>query len=272
MEIDKDTTERSTFFDGFEKDKRIRWKRFAFIVVGTLTGTVNHTLALQNTQTCNTRSLTLKIHILALFLVFLSVLFIGAAVEKAAVDEADSTLYFYATPKVCAVDTANYVLTYEGVDDAHAQDGLVIHCGDCGSCSNDVDIGIYEDTKETLTETSTRCAKKAFLGGRGAVYECFTDDVGFTDECNECWTDNVMCDMKKCVFTCVKMLIFGGSNNNEDGSLNDCLLCDEKRCGPAYIECAGANRRKSGIVSAIGRDDENEVCGTVDAGWEDRFD
>jgi hypothetical protein len=77
--------------------------------------------------------------------------------------------------------------------------------------------------------------------------------------------------MKKCVFTCVKMLIFGGSNNDDSGELNDCLKCDERRCGPAYIECAGANRRRSGIVSDIGRDEGAEVCAAVDPGWQERF-
>ena len=34
---------------------------------------------------------------------------------------------------------------------------------------------------------------------------------------------------------------------------------DEERCGPAFLACAGANRRRAGIVSDIQRDDR-ELC------------
>lgn len=36
-------------------------------------------------------------------------------------------------------------------------------------------------------------------------------------------------------------------------SVKKCLKCDEDHCGPAFIKCAGANRRSSGIVSDIKR-------------------
>ena len=208
---------------------------------------------------------------LTMLAICLIVIFIGAAVEKKATESESSTSYFYQTSKVCGVNETGVVDTYPTANYAHSNSTLIAHCGECGFCSNDVDIQIYDETKNSLTETSTSCAKKAFLGGREAVYKCFTEDVGFTDDCNECWTDNVMCDMKNCVFTCIKMLMFGGANNKEDGELNDCLKCDEKRCGPAYITCAGANRRRSGIVSAIGRDESNELCKSVDEGWMERF-
>jgi hypothetical protein len=49
--------------------------------------------------------------------------------------------------------------------------------------------------------------------------------------------------------------------------LNRCTNCDEKRCGPAFVKCAGANRRRSGIVSDIDRDLDQEVCQSVDKEW-----
>ena len=42
---------------------------------------------------------------------------------------------------------------------------------------------------------------------------------------------------------------------------------DERLCGPGFLECAGANRRQSGIVSDIGRDGEHEQCHSVDIDW-----
>mmetsp|Transcript_480 Transcript_480/g.883 ORF Transcript_480/g.883 Transcript_480/m.883 type:complete len:244 (-) Transcript_480:56-787(-) len=214
------------------------------------------------------RSKKYGIFSLLLFVTLILVLLIGSEVEKANVRAASSTLYFYETPAVCGVDSTNKaVVTHVNASEASRMGDLVAHCGDCGFCSNYNDINIYNETKETLTKTSTNCATKAFLGGSDAVFDCFKEDVGFTDGCNDCWTENVMCDMKKCVFTCLKMILTGQRNNGGDGELNDCLLCDEKLCGPAFIECAGANRRRSGIVSDIGRDDLNEICTSVDEGW-----
>jgi hypothetical protein len=206
--------------------------------------------------------------IVALFILFLIILFVGASIEKGHVDDAPSTLYFYETATVCAVNSTGELQTYPTLKSAHNKSSSVAHCGDCGHCSNPVDIQIYDDTKDSLTETSTNCATRAFFGGSAAVFSCFHEQVGFTKDCNDCWVDNVMCDMSKCVFTCIQMLMFGGSNNDGDGDLNDCLKCDEKRCGPAFIECSGANRRRSGIVSMIGRTDD-EVCKKVDEGWMD---
>jgi hypothetical protein len=63
------------------------------------------------------------------------------------------------------------------------------------------------------------------------------------------------------------------NSNNGGGALNACLKCDEKMCGPAFITCAGANRRRSGIISDIERDVESdstsvEICEFVDVGWD----
>jgi hypothetical protein len=44
-----------------------------------------------------------------------------------------------------------------------------------------------------------------------------------------------------------------------DGPLNPCLACDERKCGPAFKRCAGATRRRAGIVSDIQRS-QGEVC------------
>ncbi|GMH61476.1 hypothetical protein TL16_g10659 [Triparma laevis f. inornata] len=214
------------------------------------------------------RSRKCGVFLALLVVVFIGTILIGTEVEKANVRKAPSTLYFYETPAVCGVHSAEkQVVTHVNASEAGKAGDLVAHCGDCGFCSNYNDIEIYNTTKETLTKTSTNCATKAFIGGSDAVFDCFKEDVGFTDGCNDCWTENVMCDMKKCVFTCLKMIMTGQRNNGGDGKLNDCLLCDEKLCGPAFIECAGANRRRSGIISDIGRDDENEVCDSVNAGW-----
>jgi len=77
-----------------------------------------------------------------------------------------------------------------------------------------------------------------------------------------------MCDLRRCVFSCLLYRMgLGGSTNQGDkeGELSDCLRCDEKLCGPAFITCAGANRRRSGVVSDIERNGTH-VCKQVDVG------
>jgi hypothetical protein len=76
-----------------------------------------------------------------------------------------------------------------------------------------------------------------------------------------------MCDLKHCAFTCIKSLLLGQKNNEGGSKLSSCLLCDERMCGPAFIECAGANRRRCGIVSDIARNESGEVCSRVSVGW-----
>ena len=62
--------------------------------------------------------------------------------------------------------------------------------------------------------------------------------------------------------------IFSQIETGEDAQeLNRCTLCDEKRCGIAFVECAGANRRRTAIISDIERDTEQEVCESVDQAW-----
>ena len=49
--------------------------------------------------------------------------------------------------------------------------------------------------------------------------------------------------------------------------LSPCLACDEHFCGPEFLTCAGANRRRVGIVSDLQRHEEVELCDKTD--WDD---
>ena len=62
--------------------------------------------------------------------------------------------------------------------------------------------------------------------------------------------------------------MFSQIETGEDAQeLNRCTLCDEKRCGIAFVECAGANRRRTAIISDIERDADSEVCESVVDQW-----
>eukprot|EP00296_Roombia_truncata_P008564 JP447057.1.p1 GENE.JP447057.1~~JP447057.1.p1 ORF type:complete len:190 (-),score=45.51 JP447057.1:129-698(-) len=152
-------------------------------------------------------------------------------------------------------------ITYDSHAEAKAAGVGVMHCGVCGQCSNRHDIDIYNATRNTLTKTTTQCAWASLLIGESVGNWCMNKRVGFTDGCEKCWMDNIMCDAKDCVMTCIKWKFFHIGEFKHD--LDPCLACDEFTCGPAFAACAGANRRRSGIISDIARHDE-EVCTIVD--------
>jgi hypothetical protein len=94
-----------------------------------------------------------------------------------------------------------------------------------------------------------------------------SERVGFSPSCEDCWLQNINCSFKSCKFTCIKHKLSGiDKNNNDKNELNDCLKCDERMCGPAFIECSGANRRRMGIISDIGREAQDQ-CTTVAFEW-----
>jgi hypothetical protein len=189
------------------------------------------------------------------------------------------------------------IATYESRDAVEQAGGFVGHCGPCGACSNPHDLLLYDRTKNTLFAATTTCAKRALIWGRVTARHCLEHAVGFTSPCNDCWVENILCDLRKCIFTCLLYGLFGdvdggsgstsgnsSSSNSGDNdvtndqtnggggggtTLNACTECDERRCGPAFIACAGANRRRSGIVSDIARNEATEVCHSVRYGWWD---
>jgi len=209
-------------------------------------------------------ALRLLLSVTSVIFAFSVVILMGAAVQDHRASKRPSTESYYQGAQVCGSTHADNFAAFQSAFEAHEKNALVVHCGDCGDCSTSGDISIYKKTRNSLTGTATSCATKVFTGGRSAVHSCFETDVGFTAECNDCWTDNVMCDLVNCAFTCTKSLFLGQQNNKGDTSLNACLFCDERMCGPQFIECAGANRRRCGIVSDIERNGAVEVCATVD--------
>ncbi|KAH3761775.1 hypothetical protein Pelo_6424 [Pelomyxa schiedti] len=78
-------------------------------------------------------------------------------------------------------------------------------------------------------------------------------NIGFTEECTACWVENVVCDNENCLGPCLECELKDCPSTYPNGSLNTCLQCDEDKCGPGFMSCAGANRRGSCIVSDIER-------------------
>ena len=157
---------------------------------------------------------------------------------------------------VCLVDTNTTITRLYYNDTISNASSQLKHCGKCGNCSTLNDIQIYNTTQQTLKITVTYCAVLSVVLGRSASNWCL-NAIRFTPKCQECWIDNIMCDKQKCLMTCILYKLFGrGEFKN---GLDPCLNCDESLCGPTFMKCAGANRRRCGIVSDIDRP-ESEVC------------
>ena len=226
--------------------------------------------------------------------------FLGAHMEHKAIEAATSTQALYTEDhRVCGrvkVDTnegreADF-MTFASAkrarmynDDAEEESGGsdsggvdIVHCGQCGKCSTTNDMTILAQTTQTLTDTARGCSVRAFLGSvfllrgigmyRSISQSCMEAKVGFTPPCLDCWLDNMVCGVQKCVFTCLKsQYIDWDPKNHADGKINRCYECDEKLCGPAFLQCSGTNRRRQGIRSDLSRDDDKELCQAVDVDW-----
>lgn len=233
------------------------------------------------------------------FVFVILILWIGMSIEQNYVQNGINTLQFYTIPQVCVLEnvpvqdlgattsawydvpsSTNLIMTprtlindsvallganNQGDDRVNENNDVIMHCGDCGQCSNPHDIAIYDATKTTLFDTTLNCGKRSIFSGRKAAYNCMMKKVGFTPGCNQCWVENIFCDMKKCIFSCFFHAVFrsGIENNGVVQALNRCTNCDEVRCGPAFIKCAGANRRRCAILTDIERNITTEVCDKV---------
>ena len=205
-------------------------------------------------------------------------------IEQYQIRRLPGTLSFYETEEVCALENVSFhqlraqyelsrkpshlvaqtLFVKNESDSATAASSIIMHCGACGHCSNPHDIKIYADTKDTLFDCTLACGKHAIFGPR-AVSRCMSERFGFTSGCNDCWVENIMCDFRLCIFSCAFEAIFesGLQTKGKVHTLNKCTNCDEIRCGPQFIKCAGANRRRCSILTDLKRNDSIELCHAV---------
>ena len=91
--------------------------------------------------------------------------------------------------------------------------------------------------------------------GQEHVFKCLKD-LGFSDECSKVWQYNIAHTKEVCFGVCIWSWITNEPFNKPDGSLNDCIQCDEDKSGPNFKYFSGRTRRNSGIPSAIHRPPE----------------
>jgi hypothetical protein len=153
---------------------------------------------------------------------------------------------------VCAVvlEAEGYRLaTYESTGAARAAGARPTHFGRCGLCSPLADLAVYAGTPD-LTEPVRACGL-AHLGGPPEAHVGCLLALGFTGPCAWIWYYNTRHTRRACAEPCFRTL--GDPYHLEDGSLNDCLQCDEEASGPVFQAVAGRTRRNTGLASSMCR-------------------
>ena len=154
----------------------------------------------------------------------------------------------------CAVEISRFGLDYflHNVStelDALSRDWKITHKGHCGVCSTLKDLAVYMQNKD-LTAPVRSCGIFSWL--KPYFMECMRN-LGFTPPCSDIWYYNARNTAKHCFGICLISWITGEPYNKKDGSLNDCLKCDEDKSGPWFKLYSGRTRRNSGIRSEIDR-------------------
>jgi hypothetical protein len=178
-------------------------------------------------------------------------------------DFRESSWFEFPEEAVCAIkyddDRIHYVIATFS-DELAAEDNgyIVTHKGHCGTCSTLQDLASYLYYRD-LTTPVRRCS--ALVWFKPWSINCL-EVLGFTHPCAETWYYNAKNTAHDCLWPCIDSWIRKEPFNKSDGSLNDCLACDEEQSGPVFQYVAGRTRRNSGIESSIDRP-EDEVYAIV---------
>jgi hypothetical protein len=156
---------------------------------------------------------------------------------------------------VCAVivdppGSRSYRLETFASEAAATQAGSrVTHFDACGQCSSLADLAAYMRYPD-LTAPVRQCAIDHLNDTPEVNMQCL-EALGFTAACAQIWYFNTVATRAACVTPC--FLAFNEPYHLPDGSLNECLQCDEDHSGPVFKAVAGRTRRNTGIASSMCR-------------------
>lgn len=155
--------------------------------------------------------------------------------------------------KVCAIkieDLANRIYSLGDYPDeatAKAAGAIVTHHDACGLCSTLPDFAVYAEDRD-VGDAVRQCGLSTLLQPFENLVECI-EEIGFTRPCAQIWAYNTRNTRENCFLQCIT----DTSYHNEDGTLSDCLQCDEDISGPVFKAVAGRTRRNTGLASSICR-------------------
>ncbi|MBP7432791.1 hypothetical protein KA996_04515, partial [bacterium] len=169
-------------------------------------------------------------------------------------------LYPLEEEKACGLiwDTVNpdaYTLeTFDSIIEAELAGARVTHTGACGHCSSLQSLAVYIYQGDLATPVK-KCTLDSILMGDDYLMECL-QKLGFDENCAKIWMYNGKNTKKVCMSTCLPLQ--NAVYHNPDGSLNDCIQCDEDKSGPVFQAVSGRTRRNSGLPTALCR-----PCNTI---------
>jgi len=147
-----------------------------------------------------------------------------------------------------AVPNGYRLETFESDTAASAAGAFITHWDACGVCSTLVNLVVYMRYPD-LTDPVRQCGINN-IGNKAGNIACL-QDLGFDLPCAEIWYYNTQNTQKECFSICMADL--NKPYHNPDGTLNDCLLCDEEKSGAVFKAVAGRTRRNTGLPSSMCR-------------------
>ena len=141
------------------------------------------------------------------------------------------------------------LVTYDSEQAAEDAGAKITHRGECGQCSSLENLAVYMRYPD-LTDPVRSCGMTGMTQGEEANIQCLMD-IGFDLPCAQIWYFNTNNTRSLCLEPCLEAL--NAPNQNEDGSLNTCIQCDEDESGPVFKSVSGRTRRNSGLPSALCR-------------------
>jgi len=139
--------------------------------------------------------------------------------------------------------------TFGSTEEAVAAGAEVTHGGICGVCSTLENLAVYVQY-EDLTAPVRQCGLDGIGGGKDSNIACL-QELGFDLPCAQIWYFNTENTRNSCFEPCIAAL--NEPYHLPDGSLNQCLQCDEDNSGTVFKAVAGRTRRNSGLANALCR-------------------
>jgi len=141
------------------------------------------------------------------------------------------------------------VATYNSQQAAVDAGAKVTHFGACGVCSSLQDLSAYMRNND-LTTPVRQCGLTFINGPLADHVQCLAD-LGFSRPCAQVWYYNTLHTRSMCAAPCFAGLM--DKYHLPDGTLNECLLCDEQMSGDVFKAVAGRTRRNTGLPNAMCR-------------------
>lgn len=139
--------------------------------------------------------------------------------------------------------------TFDTLAEIEQAGGIVTHMSACGRCSSLESLALLIEMPDQ-TGPIRDCGLLGLGGDIEAVIACL-EDVGFERPCAQINAYNTGHTRDECGSICFPLL--DAPYQNPDGTLNDCIQCDEDESGDIFRAVAGRARRNSGIGAALCR-------------------